>query len=99
MHHNKVLELLVLVFIGAGLVPLHHRLEHIVLKKITKGKKPVANNVEKSEENLSMAAEEINSNTENPQETNPAPIFEVEADINKNSSPVNDDTGDEQKES
>jgi len=99
MHHNKVLELLVLVFIGAGLVPLHHRLEHIVLKKLTKGKKSVANNVEEPEENLSMAAGEINSNTDGPQEINHAPIFEVEAGINKNSSPVNDDTGDEQKES
>jgi tetratricopeptide (TPR) repeat protein len=35
MHHNKVLELLVLVVIGAGLVPLHHRLEHLVITKLT----------------------------------------------------------------
>jgi len=98
MHHNKVLELLVLVFIGAGLVPLHHRLEHIVLEKLTKGKKSVVNRVEDSEENLSMnAAGEININKDDPQEINHAPIVEEEADINKNSSPVNDDTGDEQK--
>ncbi len=36
MHHNKVLELLVLVVIGAGLVPLHHRLEQLVIAKLTK---------------------------------------------------------------
>jgi hypothetical protein len=36
MHHNKVLELLVLVVIGAGLVPLHHRLEKVVIAKLTK---------------------------------------------------------------
>jgi tetratricopeptide (TPR) repeat protein len=35
-HHNKVLELLILVVIGAGLVPLHHRLEHLVIAKLTK---------------------------------------------------------------
>ena len=34
-HHNKVLELLILVVIGAGLVPLHHRLEHLVIAKLT----------------------------------------------------------------
>ena len=33
--HNKVLELLVLVVIGAGLVPLHHRLESLVITKLT----------------------------------------------------------------
>lgn len=40
MHHNKVLELLVLVVIGAGLVPLHHRLEHIVIAHLTKQRTP-----------------------------------------------------------
>lgn len=35
-HHNKILELLILVVIGAGLVPLHHRLERLVLAKLTK---------------------------------------------------------------
>ncbi len=34
MHHNKVLELLALVVIGAGLVPLHHRLEKFILTKL-----------------------------------------------------------------
>jgi tetratricopeptide (TPR) repeat protein len=40
MHHNKVLELLVLVVIGAGLVPLHHRLEGLVIAKLTKPRSP-----------------------------------------------------------
>ncbi len=40
-HHNKVYELLILVVIGAGLVPLHHKLEHLVLEKLIK--KRVAN--------------------------------------------------------
>lgn len=35
-HHNKVLELLMLVVIGAGLVPLHHRLEHLLIERLTK---------------------------------------------------------------
>ena len=35
-HHNKVLELLILVVIGAGLVPLHHKLEHLLLARLTK---------------------------------------------------------------
>ena len=35
-HHNKVLELLILVVIGAGLVPLHHRLEHLLIDRLTK---------------------------------------------------------------
>jgi len=40
VHHNKVLELLVLVVIGAGLVPLHHRLEHLVIARLTKPREP-----------------------------------------------------------
>ena len=40
MHHNKVLELLVLVVIGAGLVPLHHRVEKLVIAKLTKPMPP-----------------------------------------------------------
>jgi len=35
-HHNKVLELLFLVVIGAGLVPLHHMLEHLLIQKLTR---------------------------------------------------------------
>jgi tetratricopeptide (TPR) repeat protein len=34
-HHNQVFELLILVVIGAGLVPLHHRLEHLLIEKLT----------------------------------------------------------------
>jgi tetratricopeptide (TPR) repeat protein len=39
-HHNKILELLILVIVGAGLVPLHHRLEKLVLTKLTKPRLP-----------------------------------------------------------
>ena len=35
-HHNKVLELLILVVIGAALVPLHHKLEHLLIERLTK---------------------------------------------------------------
>jgi len=35
-HHNKVLELLILVVVGAGLVPLHHRVEHLLIQRLTK---------------------------------------------------------------
>lgn len=100
MHHNKVLELLVLVCIGAGLVPLHHRLEHIVLQKLTKDKKSVANSVEDSEENSLMnVAEENHIDPNDPEEIKGATIVEEEADNNKNSSPVHTEKGDEQKES
>jgi tetratricopeptide (TPR) repeat protein len=34
-HHNNVLVLLVLVVIGAGLIPLHHRMEHLLIEKLT----------------------------------------------------------------
>jgi tetratricopeptide (TPR) repeat protein len=96
MHHNKVLELLVLVFIGAGLVPLHHRLEHTVLKKLTKDKKFVANNVDYSEENLLMNVDGANNiDPDDLEEINPARI--VEEEVEKNSSPVHVDTGDEQR--
>jgi hypothetical protein len=100
MHHNKVLELLVLVCIGAGLVPLHHRLEHIVLEKLTKAKKSPANIVEDSQENLLMNdSGEININTDKLKEINPAPIVEEETNTNKISSPAQVNTGDEQKKS
>lgn len=89
-----------MVFIGAGLVPLHHRLEHILLEKLTEAKKSPPNNVEDSKENLSMiAAGEININMDDFKEINPAPIVEEETDNNKNSSPVHADTRDEQKAS
>ncbi len=50
MHHNKVYELLLLVFIGAGLVPLHHRLEHLVLEKLMKNKINAKIEMEEKEE-------------------------------------------------
>ena len=100
MHHNKVFELLVLVFIGAGLVPLHHRLEHIVLVKLTKDKKSATNKIEDAEENSLMNVDgENNINSDDTEEINPALFVEEEAVKNKNSSPVLDDTGDEQKKS
>jgi len=34
-HHNNVLVLLALVVIGAALIPLHHRLEHVLIEKLT----------------------------------------------------------------
>ena len=37
-HHIPVLELLIFVCIAAGLIPLHHRLEHLLIAKLTKGK-------------------------------------------------------------
>ncbi len=100
MDHNKVLELLVLVFIGAGLVPLHHKLEHIVLEKLTKNKKIVENNVENPEEVvLPNDTGENNINPDMPEEINPAFFVEEEVDINKNSSPAQVNTGDEEKKS
>lgn len=49
-HHNKVLELLILVVIAAGLVPLHHKLEHLLIKKLTKSRTPA---------HIASAAEEL----------------------------------------
>ena len=34
-HHTPIFELLIFVAIAALLVPAHHRLEHILLKKLT----------------------------------------------------------------
>ncbi len=45
------------------------------------------------------AAGEININKDDLKEINRASIVEEETDNNKNSSPVHDDTGDEQKKS
>jgi tetratricopeptide (TPR) repeat protein len=39
-HHNNVLVLLALVVIGAGLIPLHHRLEHLLIEKLTTHRTP-----------------------------------------------------------
>lgn len=35
-HHVPVLELLIFVSIAAGLIPLHHKLEHLLIAKLTK---------------------------------------------------------------
>lgn len=37
-HHIPILELLIFVSIAAGLIPLHHRLEHLLIEKLTRGK-------------------------------------------------------------
>lgn len=37
-HHIPILELLIFVCIAAGLIPLHHRLEHLLIERLTKGK-------------------------------------------------------------
>jgi tetratricopeptide (TPR) repeat protein len=37
-HHVPVLELLLFVIIAAGIIPLHHKLEHLLIEKLTKGK-------------------------------------------------------------
>lgn len=36
-HHVPVLELLIFVCIAAGIIPLHHRLEHLLIEKLTAG--------------------------------------------------------------
>ena len=59
MHHNKILELLVLVMIGAGLVPLHHKLEHIIIEKLTKEKKEIKEEQEHWEESVTEVQENI----------------------------------------
>ena len=37
-HHKPILELLIFVLIGAGLIPLHHRLEHWLISKLIKSR-------------------------------------------------------------
>jgi tetratricopeptide (TPR) repeat protein len=37
-HHIPLLELLVFVSIAAGIIPLHHRLEHLLIEKLIRGK-------------------------------------------------------------
>ena len=59
VHHNKILELLVLVFIGAGLVPLHHKLEHIIIEKLTKEKQEIKEEQEHWEESVTEVQENI----------------------------------------
>ena len=59
VHHNKILELLVLVMIGAGLVPLHHKLEHIIIEKLTKEKQEIKEEQEHWEESVTEVQENI----------------------------------------
>ena len=59
VHHNKILELLVLVFIGAGLVPLHHKLEHIVIDKLTKDREKIKEEQEHREESVTEVQENL----------------------------------------
>lgn len=99
MHHNKVLELLVLVCIGAGLVPLHHKLEHIVLERLTKNKKIETGIIEVSEEMLVLNVDGPNNiDPDFLEEIIPVPVV-VESDNTKNSSPALVDRGDEQSKS
>ena len=37
-HHRPVLELLIFVGMGAGLIPLHHRMEHLLITKLVRDK-------------------------------------------------------------
>lgn len=37
-HHVPVWELLILVIIASGIIPLHHRMEHLLIEKITRGR-------------------------------------------------------------
>lgn len=88
-HHNKVLELLILVVIGAGLVPLHHRLERLVITRLTKPLLPkhvfpVAENADEyfaAEDNL---ADETVATTKLPEDT---AAKEEETDTQKKAAP------------
>ena len=92
VHHNKILELLVLVMIGAGLVPLHHKLEHIIIEKLTKEKKEIKEEQEHWEESVTEVQENIKVENE-PELLIPIPVNEnVE---NKSSSSANTAAEDE----
>ncbi len=75
MHHNKILELLVLVLVGAGLVPLHHKLEHIVIDKLTTDKQKIKEEQEHWEESVSEVQENIKVENE-PELLMPFPLPE-----------------------
>ena len=93
MHHNKIFELLVLVVLGAGLVPFHHKLEHILIEKLTKGKPAKQEEFKNSDENSFPDGRE----NKEPKINNilPALITEDEKSQDKNSSSVNKATEDE----
>lgn len=77
VHHNKVLELLILVVIGAGLVPLHHRLEHLVLDKLTRQRLQELTVPSESEEILATTEEAV-TDDEPPLNTDNIPSTEAE---------------------
>ncbi|MBC7626999.1 tetratricopeptide repeat protein [Ferruginibacter sp.] len=85
MHHNKILELLMLVLIGAGLVPLHHKLEHIVLEKLTKEKNLKIEKSENLNEN-NCIGEQKNKEPETKDLLSTSVIEEVGNDLKKSSS-------------
>ncbi|MEI9958531.1 MAG: hypothetical protein WDM90_20000 [Ferruginibacter sp.] len=37
-HHRPLIELLIFVTIAAGIIPLHHKLEHLLIEKLTKAR-------------------------------------------------------------
>ena len=98
MHHNKVYELLFLVFIGAGLVPLHHRLEHLVLEKLIKNKNDAkAETEEKEEDSLMMLDKEKNINEDEQEENSRKALQEIVSIEDVKSSPETLYSGDDDK--
>ena len=98
VHHNKILELLVLVFIGAGLVPLHHKLERIVIDKLTKDKEEIKEEQEHWEESVTEVQENIKMEDDSALLIQ-APINKIVENKNvenKNSSSVTNVTEDEE---
>ena len=53
-HHKPVLELLVFVAIGAGLIPLHHRLEHWLIAKLIRERHQKQLEAEKQDEEVEI---------------------------------------------
>lgn len=93
MHHNKILELLVLVMIGAGLVPLHHKLEHIIIEKLTKDKQEaILEEIKMQEVN-----EENDNVTEEVEKPIEAPPSTIVSETNESSSSATNATEDEDK--
>lgn len=76
-HHNKIYELLILVAISAGLVPLHHRVEKAVLARLTKPPKhkmPIPVQLPDSE---SIAENNANTEIEAPTSSAETPVVET----------------------
>lgn len=98
MHHNKVLELLVLVVIGAGLVPLHHRLEGVVIAKLTKPRPPAHTNPIALDTGETIAAT-IETITQDLASTEEIPLLKAkeENSVQKKSASAPDDTEADEK--